>query len=68
MIVCVYENEDNEFTFVTNGCGCCSYNYNFNKANDNNSDKEEIIEEVKRTIEVAKNACDVLGLNINDFL
>lgn len=68
MIVSVYESDDNEFIFTSNGCGCCSCNYYFNNVEDNHGDKQEIIDEIKRNVEVAKEACAILGIDIKTLL
>jgi len=57
MIVCIYNPEN----FQTNGCGCCSSTLSLPE------DREEIIEQLKRNIRVAKEGCEILGITLEEL-
>lgn len=70
MITSVYvweaeeENEKDDVVFTTSGCGCCSDTLYAS----NSKDKEEIIAELKRNIEVVKRSCELLGIDYKEFV
>jgi hypothetical protein len=63
MIVAVWKDEDeDDAQFSTNGCGCCSSELSASK------DMDEIISHLKGNLSVIKSACNVLGLDYNEFI
>ena len=61
MIAYSYESDDNDYTFVTTGCGCCSDQLYLS------TDREEIIEQLKRNYRTLKDACEILDICLSDL-
>lgn len=57
-----YKNSSGELTATTTGCGCCSGEYYIE------TDKEEILKELKRNIKVLEESCINLGYKNIDEL
>ena len=66
MIVNANKNGD-DLLFTSNGCGCCSYTYVLDD-NSNEADRLEVIQQLKRNLEVLEEACDLLNMSVADLI
>lgn len=61
MIAVAFSDEDGNKVFTTTGCGCCSVDLD-------DSDIDYIKDSLKSNVYVLKDACDLLGINMFDFI
>ena len=67
MIVSVEKEDDGSVSFRTNGCGCCSVTYPLD-CNSSEDERLEIIQQLKRNLEVLEEACDLLNMSVADLI
>jgi len=69
MVQSIYKNEE-ELCVRTTGCSCCSHELVINEetsTDDRQVIRDEIIDELKDNLQVLENACDILGIDIEEL-
>ena len=69
MIAGIYK-EGNDIEARTTGCSCCSYEFVINEETSTDERqviRDEILDELKDNLRVLENACDILGIDIDEL-
>jgi len=62
MIASCYKEEDESAVFITSGCGCCSSQLY------PEVDREEILKQLKRNVDIVKESCAILDIDYLEFV